>query len=149
MHRNFPVLLSNTILETWRLTLFSLLASLYPIWLLFLLNFYPQVSESHFLSMSAAINQTGPVSGSPHALLSCTQLLEQSSRCSLQNAYGRWPSPMVKPQCPVGSSSSLDINCSICSMLSLSGSQAGFLPQDSALGKAQKTWMWILILPLN
>lgn len=149
MFHNFPVLLSNTIFETWSLILSSLLASLHPIWLLFLLNFCPQVSESQFLSKSTAINQAGPICGSPHALLSYTQLLKQSSSCSPQNDWQ--VSFMAKPQCPVGSSSSRHhINCSGCSIASiLTDSQSGFLPQGNALGQTQQTWMWILVLPLT
>lgn len=117
----------------------SLLASLHPIWLLFLLNFCPQVSESQFLSKSTAVNQAGPICVSPHALLSYTQLLKQSSSCSPQNDWQF--SFMVKPQCPVGSSSSRHhINCSGCSIASvLTDSQSGFLPQGNALGQTRQT----------
>lgn len=42
-------------------------------WLLVVLNIYPKVSESCFLSLSAAMNQTGLICDSPHTLIFYTQ----------------------------------------------------------------------------
>lgn len=138
----FPILISNTTLETWSLS-FSFSCCLPT----------SNVASSSSEFISTSLQKSCCLSVSTALLTEwaqfgfslCFLILHTTSRMVIEPLFLRclWQVSItywVKPQCPIGSSSRLDIKCSPAfSSLTSHRSTLGFLPKESVLGKARQT----------